>query len=170
MLSFLKKNILLEWEVPKEWNSHTFRLSSINWKLAKKSFVLIFLSWLLLYFISENPRFNTLQIVIFASLFSIGLILLEQFVRKLSQANAYISKYELKVNYKDIRDRINIDQIESFRFKEIQINESVLTVLELKLKKGKTFDVGIPSSNFSSEIKTVLSETLNIPCFGSDKS
>ncbi len=108
--------------------------------------------------------------VVFAALFSVGLILLEQLVRKFSQANSYISKYELKVSYKDIRDSIKIDEIESYRFKDLEMNNSLITVLELKLKKGKTFDVGIPSSEFTNNIKTVLSGTLNIPCFGSFKS
>ena len=108
--------------------------------------------------------------VVFAALFSVGLILLEQLVRKFCQANSYISKYELKVSYKDIRDSIKIDQIESYRFKDLEINNSLITVLELKLKKGKTFDVGIPNSEFTNNIKSVLSGTLNIPCFGSFKS
>lgn len=158
------------WDVPNEWNSYVFRFSSMNWKLATKSFALIFLCWLILYFISDNPKFSTTQMIVFSALFSVGLILLEQLVRKFSQANAYISKYELKVSYKDIRDSIAIDQIESYRFKDLKVNESLLTVLKLKLKKGTTFDVGIPNSDFCNNVKSILSDTFKIPCFGSFKS
>ena len=165
--SLFKNSVLLEWGVPEEWNTHVNSLKSINWGKALMS--IIFLSVLFggAFYLFDERGFSLYFIIIVSILFSVFLYFLEKFTRWASHPNATIYKSNIRIKYWEGTDEIEIKKIDSYRFKRLNIKDTQISVLEIKLKDGSYFEVGIPSSEFEENVRKVLSENFQIPYLGS---
>ncbi|MEP2448311.1 MAG: hypothetical protein ABJI69_13840 [Balneola sp.] len=171
----MKRNLLgfkifLEWIIPDEWNSHIQKSQRFEWSGALKSIGLLFLLILVILLLEERFIQNVFLII----LSSIGLALffyfLEYFVtrftRSVSSPEATIYKSVIRVKYWDSRDDVFIKDIIGYKFNRVIINSIEISVLVLQLKKDRVFEIGLPNIEFEENIKSVLTQTFNIPYFG----
>ncbi|MEO9884376.1 MAG: hypothetical protein ABJG33_01925 [Balneola sp.] len=162
--------IFLEWIIPDEWNSHIQKSQRFEWSGALKSIGLLFLLILVILLLEERFIQNVFLII----LSSIGLALffyfLEYFVtrftRSVSSPEATIYKSVIRVKYWDSRDDVFIKDIIGYKFNRVIINSIEISVLVLQLKKDRVFEIGLPNIEFEENIKSVLTQTFNIPYFG----
>lgn len=171
----MKRNLLgfkifLEWIIPDEWNSHIQKSQRFEWSGALKSIGLLFLLILVILLLEERFIQNVFLII----LSSIGLALffyfleyfLTRFTRSVSSPEATIYKSVIRVKYWDSRDDVFIKDIIGYKFNRVIINSIEISVLVLQLKKDRVFEIGLPNIEFEENIKSVLTQTFNIPYFG----
>ncbi|GEM_PF-5404634 len=171
----MKRNLLgfkifLEWILPEEWNSHVQNYQRFEWSGALKSIGLLFFLILVIFLLEERFIQNVFLII----LSSIGLALffyfleyfLTRFTRSVSSPEATIYKSVIRVKYWDSRDDIFIKDIIGYKFNRVIINSIEISVLVLQLKKDRVFEIGLPNIEFEENIKSVLTQTFNIPYFG----
>ena len=171
----MKRNMLgfkiyLEWVLPEEWNLRIQKSQRIEWSGALKTIGVLFFLILVIFLIEE--RF--IQNLFLTILFSIGLALffyfleyyLTRFTRSVSLPEATIYKSVIRVRYWSSRDEIFIKDIVSYKFNRVIIYSTEISVLVLQLKKEQVFEIGLPNNAFEEEIKSILTETFNIPYFG----
>ena len=171
----MKRNLLgfkifLEWILPEEWNSHIQKSQRFEWSGALKSIGLLFFLILVIFLLEERFIQNVFLII----LSSIGLALffyfleyfLTRFTRSVSSPEATIYKSVIRVKYWDSRDDIFIKDIIGYKFNRVIINSIEISVLVLQLKKNRVFEIGLPNIEFEENIKSVLTQTFNIPYFG----
>ncbi|HCI72396.1 MAG TPA: hypothetical protein DF712_12740 [Balneola sp.] len=170
----MKRNLLgfkifLEWIIPDEWNSHIQKSQRFEWSGALKSIGLLFLLILVILLLEERFIQNVFLII----LSSIGLALffyfleyfLTRFTRSVSSPEATIYKSVIRVKYWDSRDDVFIKDIIGYKFNRVIINSIEISVLVLQLKKDRVFEIGLPNIEFEENIKSVLTQTFNIPYF-----
>lgn len=167
MLGF---KIFLEWVLPKEWNLHTQKSQRIEWSRALKSIVVLFFLIMVIFLLEERFIQNIFLII----LSSIGLALifyfleyyLTRFTRSVSSPEATIYKSVIRVSYWSSKDDIYIKDIVSYKFNRVIINSTEISVLVLRLKNEQIFEIGLPNVEFEEHVKSILTETFNIPHFG----
>ena len=171
----MKRNVLgfkifLEWVLPEEWNSHIRKSQRIEWYGASKSIGLLFFLILIIFLIDERFLQNLFLIILssisLALFFYFHEYYLTRITRCVSSPEATIYKSVIRVRYWSSRDDIFIKDIVSYKFNRVIINSTEISVIVLQLKKEQIFEIGLPNIEFEENIKSVLTQTFNIPYFG----